>query len=286
MTITSTMTASTSNIPRGPVEVELNFFEPPTDGGQPIQYAEEPPAGEPAANYHRPVIQVTLTDIRGQESQYNLDDHAFQCLPGALSGIPDEIFLSDDQIKATFYPKVEQLLLDHVEGAHRVVIFHHAVRMDRHNSPTHCKPLLAVHADQTAQASAAYVRSHIPDPTDAAALLGGRYRIINVWKPLNGPVESSPLAFASGNSVDASDCFPIELRLASYTSETVGVRYNPGQKWMYWSGMENEDSLLLKCSDSKHDVPFQVPHSAFADPRSPPGAKPRESIEVRALVFG
>jgi hypothetical protein len=29
-----------------------------------------------------------------------------------------------------------------------------------------------------------------------------------------------------------------------------------------------------------------VPHTAFVDPRTPKGAKGRESIEVRALVYG
>ena len=30
----------------------------------------------------------------------------------------------------------------------------------------------------------------------------------------------------------------------------------------------------------------RVPHTAFVDPRTPEGAPGRESIEVRALVFG
>jgi hypothetical protein len=70
----------------------------------------------------------------------------------------------------------------------------------------------------------------------------------------------------------------------------MGVKFNPGQKWFYWSGMTGDERLLLKCSDSKGDrdgdVAQWVPHTAFVDGRTPEGARPRESIEVRALVFG
>ncbi|GFF36823.1 hypothetical protein IFM61606_00752 [Aspergillus udagawae] len=279
----------TEPIPRGSVEVALNFFEPPVDGSPPFQYAQEPPPGQPASNYTQPTVHASLTDIRGQESKYNLDHDAFQCLQSvqSLSEIPYETFLADDQIKEIYYPAVERLLLEHVTGAHKVVVFHHVVRMDRPDNPINRRPLLTVHADQTPRAAVATIRQHIRGPEEVALLLRSRYRIINVWKPINGAVESSPLAFASGSSVDPADLVPIELRFPNEISESVGVKYNAKQRWLYWSGMENNECLLLKCSDSLENVPaVQVPHSAFIDPRSRPGAKPRESIEIRALVFG
>jgi len=48
--------------------------------------------------------------------------------------------------------------------------------------------------------------------------------------------------------------------------------------------MKNNERLLLECFDSEKNG--RVPHTAFVDPRSPKGARERESIEVRALVFG
>jgi hypothetical protein len=44
--------------------------------------------------------------------------------------------------------------------------------------------------------------------------------------------------------------------------------------------------ILLKCYDSKEDgrARFSA-HSAFDDPTTRPDAAPRESIEIRALVF-
>ena len=44
--------------------------------------------------------------------------------------------------------------------------------------------------------------------------------------------------------------------------------------------------LLLKCFDSNTDGRARfAPHTAFVDPTTPPDAPPRESIELRTLVF-
>ena len=84
------------------------------------------------------------------------------------------------------------------------------------------------------------------------------------------------------------DLVGVEHRYPDRTGETAGVQYNAGQRWWYWSGMRNEERLLLKCFDSDETVGRwgRVPHTAFVDPRTPEGAVGRESIEVRALVFG
>jgi hypothetical protein len=43
---------------------------------------------------------------------------------------------------------------------------------------------------------------------------------------------------------------------------------------------------LLKCYDSATDGRTRFgPHTAFVDPTTPAGTPPRESIELRTLVF-
>lgn len=276
---------SADYVPRGQVEAELNFFESPADGSVPYQYAQQPENGESMLNYGQPAIKVQIGDIRGNESNYTLDNDAFQALQNVFPNVPYETFLSDSQVERTYYPQVEKLLLDRVDGAHTVIVFDHVIR--RQQNTDHTKPLFTAHADQTAKAANRRVRLSVPDQDKAEQFLQGRYRIINVWKPINGTVQSCPLAVASGSSVHPDDLVPIEFRLPHRTGEIVGVRHGTGQKWLYWSGMGNEECLLLKCNDnSEGAVAPQVPHSAFEDPRTPPGAKERESIEVRALVFG
>jgi len=132
------------------------------------------------------------------------------------------------------------------------------------------------------------VRHHIADPAEAERLLQGRYRIVNVWRPLNGAVQSFPLAFADSASVADEDLVGIEHRYPDRTGETAGVRWSERQRWFYWSGMTGGERLLLKCFDSEggEGARGRAPHSAFVHPRTPVGARARESIEVRALVFG
>ncbi|KAI9926164.1 hypothetical protein ASPWEDRAFT_114858 [Aspergillus wentii DTO 134E9] len=273
-------------IPRGPVEATLNFFEYPVDGSVPYQYGQQPEDGSPMLNYRQPALPVSLSDMRGQEDKYTLDKDAVQTLQHVFPTIPYETFDSDEAVEQVYYPEVEKLLLNRIPGAHTIVIFDHVIR--RQQNTDHTKPLFTAHADQTAKAAARRVRLSVSDEAQAEQFLQGRYRIINVWKPINGAVQSCPLAVASGAHVHPADLVPIEFRLPHRTGEIVGVRHNPQQQWLYWSGMENDECLLLKCFDSTKapEVAVAVPHSAFEDPRTPLGARDRESIEVRALVFG
>ncbi len=56
--------------------------------------------------------------------------------------------------------------------------------------------------------------------------------------------------------------------------------------WFYASAMREDEAMLSKCFDSAEDGRARfVPHSAFVDPTTPVGASPRESIELRTLVF-
>lgn len=269
-----------SYIPRGPVETTLNFFRDPEDGSKPHNYVEKPPEGQPQRNFGATEVTLTLQDIRDRESDFHLEKDAFQ----AIKGVPSEEkdFTDDEHIKAVYYPEVVKLLLDNVPGAHKVTLFDHTIRRSNPDAPR--APVTRVHVDQTARSTEWRVRLH--DADEAEELLKGRYRIINVWRPLNGPVQASPLGFASADTTEDSDLVPVEHRYPHRTGETAAVRHNKGQQFYYWSGMQNDERLFLKCFDSKDGVGQRVPHTAFIDPRTPEGARGRESIEVRALVYG
>ncbi|MCJ1227689.1 hypothetical protein MMC12_004345 [Toensbergia leucococca] len=269
-----------SYIPRGPVTADLKFYAPPADGSKPFNYVEAPPAGQPQRNFGDKDVPVTLCDIRGQESSFSINTNAFQALSNISSN--EHSFSNDAAIKQTYYPEVEKLILEHVPGATRVLLFDHTIR--RADPGASRAPVTRVHIDQTPAAAEARVRNHLPDE-EAEQLLKGRYRIINVWRPLNGPVQSFPLGFADSTTVGDDSLVGIEHRYPDRTGETAAVKHTKEQRWYYWSGMQDSERLLLECFDSKN-LGARVPHTAFVDPRTPDGAKPRESIEVRALVFG
>lgn len=282
---------SSDRVPRGPTTAQLTFYKAPADGTPPHNYVEAPPPGQKKYNYGEDVREVSLTDIRGQESHFTLDKDAFQAVQNVPSSpsITYETFSSDVSIRADYYPEVERLLLTTLPGAYKVIIFDHTIR--RQDPAAHRQPVNRAHADQTPQAARQRVLQHITDPAEAERIFqdGTRYRIINVWRPLagTGAVESTPLAFASAQSVDAeTDLVAIEHRYPTWSGETYGVKFNENQKWYYWSGINGDEGerLLLQCADSV--TGRRVPHTAFWDSRSRQDAKPRESIEVRALVLG
>ena len=266
-------------IPRGTVETQLTFYGPPADGSAPFNYVEKPPEGQPQRNYTEDIHNVTIHDIRGHESEYDFNVSGF----GVIQNIPDSAekeFTSDDSIKEKYYPEVEKLLLENVPGAKRVFFFDHTVRRSNPGAPR--APVTRAHIDQTRASAEQRVHYHMGD--EAEKLLRDRVRLINVWRPLNGPVVASPLAYADSRTVPDDQLAGVQHRYPHRTGETAGVKYSPEGKWHYLSGMKNDETILLQCYDSRDGA--RTPHSAFVDPRTQQDWPGRESIEVRALVFG
>jgi hypothetical protein len=276
-------------VAHGPITTKLNFSLHPPEGQVAFNYTSKPPPGEPQNNLERESHEVKVEDVRGHESEYTLDRDAFQIIQGVPESAEKD-FTDDESIKTKYYPEVEKLLLDHIPGSNRIFIFDHTIRRADPDAPR--KAVQFTHIDQTQWSAEKRVRTHMGD--DAEKLLQGRFRIVNVWRPLNKkPIESMPLAFASSHTVEQKDLIPVEHRYPhGYTGETAAVAHNPGQKWYYLSGMAGDERLLLECFDSeavKEGTTVQggrVPHTAFDHPLTPPDAEGRESIEVRALVFG
>ncbi|KAF2721274.1 hypothetical protein K431DRAFT_285099 [Polychaeton citri CBS 116435] len=277
----STISLKGIEIPRGPIETTLSFFkDSDSKDGQPwYNYVEPQPEGTPQNNYAIEDQRVTINDLRGHEAELDLDTWGFRTVQGVESAERD--FDDDARIERAYYPEVERLLLDSLPGTpRRVFIFDHTVR--RSGPGAKRSPVNRAHIDQTAKAAATRVRLHMGD--EAEELLQGRYRLVNVWRPINGPVVASPLAYADSRSVPDEDIVPVEHRYPHRTGETAGVKYTDKGKWYYLSGMTNDERILLQCYDSQKGA--RTPHTAFTDSRTEKDWPGRESIEVRALVFG
>jgi hypothetical protein len=274
------LTSAQKDAPKGSVQAELVFFKDPEDGAKPFNYVGEPPAGQPQRNYGTDSQILDINDIRDSPTTFSLDTAGFAALPDIPSVLSYEDFEDDETIKAKYYPEIEKLLLEKTPGApNRVFIFDHTIRRTRPGSNR--EPVTRAHIDQTAPSTTARVHFHLPDEADE--LLKSRVRIINVWRPLAGPVRAFPLAMADSRSVPADDLVGVEHRYPDRTGETAGVRSSKGQEWWYLSGMNTDERILLQCFDTR-GTGARVAHSAFVDPRSEVG-EGRESIEVRALVF-
>lgn len=83
-----------------------------------------------------------------------------------------------------------------------------------------------------------------------------------------------------------SDLVGLPMVYPDRRGETYAVKPNPAHRWYYKYAQRPDEVMLIKCYDSRADegLARRVPHSAFINPAEE-GGEPRQSIEVRALVF-
>jgi hypothetical protein len=265
------------------VVAELNYLAPTRE--KPRTYAYDPPAGEPKSTAIAQAVEVAISDGRSIRDRFSLDKEGFTLVDQQTS-VRD--FSDEDDIRKTYYPEAIDFIRTHL-CADRVVVFDHTVRRrvegvadNRGGGPR--QPATRVHVDQTSQSGRNRVFEHLPDEADE--LLRGRVQVINLWRPIKGPLRDAPLAMCDGSSVAESDLVASDLIYPTRRGETYSVTYSPEHKWFYFPEMEVNQALLLKCYDSATDGRTRFgPHTAFIDPTTPADAPPRESIELRALVF-
>jgi len=226
---------------------------------------------------------MRIRDGRPLAGRLSLDEHGFLFVEHKTR-VAD--FFDPGQLKAVYYPEVERLIRE-VSGASRVVLFDHTLRSGdegEREARLVREPVLSAHNDYTEWSGPQRVRDILPD--EAEKLLVGRFAIIQVWRAINQPIQSNPLAIADAKSVAFEDLLLAERRYPGRVGQTYRLMYNPNHRWYYFPRMRRDEALVFKVYDSAKDGRARfTPHTSFDDPQSPPGAPPRQSIEARALAF-
>jgi hypothetical protein len=180
-------------------------------------------------------------------------------------------------------------VLAEATGARRVFVFDHTVRrrvrgIDDRAPGTPRQPAIRVHVDHTAKSGPQRVRDLLG--AEAEELLRGRVQVINLWRPIRGPLRDAPLAVCDARSVAPGDLVPSDLVYRDWVGQTYDVTYNPQHRWFYVPDMLPDEALLLKCYDSATDGRARfAPHTTFEDSTASADVAPRESIELRTFVF-
>jgi hypothetical protein len=265
------------------VQGELNYLARMTE--RPRNYTYDPPPGVPRSNVVHETHVVPVYDLRAIEADISLDREGFELL-GQRSIVRD--FYDENEVRTVYYPEAERFIAE-ATGASRVFIFDHTVRRrvtgaeDRAAGAPR-QPATRVHVDHTATSGPQRVRDFLG--AEADELLQGRMQVINLWRPIRGPLRDWPLAVCDALSVAPEDLVPSDLVYRDRVGETYGVTFNPAHRWFYVPEMQPDEALLLKCYDSEMDGRARfMPHTAFEDPTAPKDAAPRESIELRTFVF-
>lgn len=228
---------------------------------------------------------VSIHDARPIADKLDLDREGFAFMrrETAVSDLYD-----DEAVRRMYYPEMEKLVAE-VTGASKVIVFDHTQRIDDPEIRAKTKrrpPAAYVHNDFTATSAAQRVRDLLPHD-EAEARLQKRYASINVWRPIRGPVQTAPLLICGYGDLADEDLMTVERH---YPDGRIGriytVAFNPQQRWYYFPEMERDEIVLLKCFDSLTDGTARwTAHGAFQPPGVKPGTPPRQSIEIRTLLF-
>ncbi len=263
------------------VVAPLNFLVPMAE--KPVAYNYEPPPGVPQRTGRGEEHWVRIRDARPLIGRLSLDKEGFVLLRHQTAMTN---FYNEEEIKSVYYPECERVMRE-ATGAVRVVAFDHIVRnaaVAAIKGSAIKMPAKRVHNDYTAWSSPQRVRDLMG--AEAEELLENRFAIINLWRPIRGPLLESPLALCDAESLAEENLIANDLKYPDRTGETYSITYNPDQRYYYFPKMQPDEAVLIRCFDSALKGPHRFSaHTGFDDPESPADAPPRESIEVRTLVF-
>ena len=259
--------------------------------------------GVGSKNYPCSSHPALIRDVRAHPDRapFRLSVESFKLLRD-LPPPPNVDITNDDQVKAVYSEVAKQLVLAHVPGIQEVVVFDQTVRRASADAKL-SRPVKKVHVDQSFNAGFLRAEAHLPKE-QADAVRQGRLRlcIINVWRPLRGPICDHPLCLAESPSIPDSDLVEIDHLYHHRKGETYHCRYRgvTDHRFWYLSSMETSDVWMIQCFDSmldRHGRRRRCVHASFEMIESSDGScesnaqgcqegNSRESVEVRCLVLG
>ena len=194
--------------------------------------------------------RMRVEDGRALAGTFSLDKNGFQFVEHKTA-VAD--FFDKDKLAAAYFPEVAKLIRE-VSGASRVHVFDFTLRSGaeaEREEKLIREPVLSAHNDYTEWSGPQRVRDLLPQ--EAERLLAGRFAIIQVWRAINQPIRSNPLAIADARSVAFGDLLAAERRYPHRVGETYQVRYNPDHRWFYFPEMRRDEALVFKVYDSAKD---------------------------------
>lgn len=219
--------------------------------------------------------KINVVDLRGAKSSvsFDADGIAFVHKPTAVTDF------SNSKAWETAYNEDLTALLKAQIGAKEVIVFDHTVRVD---DPTAARrPARNVHNDYN-QAGAEQRLIDIVGEERALDFHAAGYGFVNVWRPIEHVIQSSPLGFIRPDSMMEDDWMDIGLIYPDRFGQILGVAENPAHKWFYQSHMTPDEVVLFNIYDNTGRP--HLAHSALDMAGDDKASVPRKSIESRTLV--
>src|SRR6476660_7394452 len=228
--------------------------------------------------------EMVVRNGRPLRDTFDLDTHGFVFVDHHTRM---QNFGDEDERKRVYDPEMQALVKKH-SGASDVIVFDHTIRIsdDESQRVTGARPTVkGVHNDYTEKPAPIRLREIVGD-AEAERRMKKRWAIIQVWRPIRGPVMIDPLGICDGRSIPRKGFIRVERRYKYRTGEVYHIAYDPNHAWFYFPHMQRDEALIFKVFDSDaRKVSRFTAHIVFNDPATPQNPPPRESIETRTFAF-
>ncbi len=264
------------------IRARFNYVVPM---GQPaVRYIDWPEMEHLAVPPQYELHEMTILNGRPVRDTFELDTHGFVFVDHHTA-VKD--FADEAGRKVVYDAEVQALIKKH-SGASDVVVFDHTIRLtdDTSQRVAGARPTVkGVHNDYTERSAPIRLREIVGD-AEAERRMRKRWAIIQVWRPIRGPVMIDPLGICDGRSIPQKGFIRVERRYKYRTGEVYHIAHDPNHTWFWFPNMNRNEALIFKVFDSDASKPSRfTAHSAFDDPNTPPDAPPRESMETRTFAF-
>ncbi|KAK4864957.1 hypothetical protein LT330_001580 [Penicillium expansum] len=261
------------------------------------------------------VPDCPLTDVRTVENKPELDTSGFEWMKQdfpfqtGLRTVDDvEMQIEEQRAVLDNYLSTMSEFLRQRLGCEKVVCWDWRVRRSKRTLPRAAPNIYSlkdvdatdlratkinashiIHADGSPDWVQSSVLQKVVEADEAALAKSKNYRtrVLTVWRPLVDVVQTDPLVCCDTRTLSEQDYDVIQKIMNDSVEESMYLKWSPNHQWYWMSDQTRDDVLIMTVWDSKR--PFErsaaVPHCSMVLPEHAPDAKPRESIELRFIVW-
>ena len=262
----------------------LSFIVP--QDTKPVFHSTALTGGEAKLFFEIEEVSVEVADMRAVKDKLSIDREGFE-LHSYMTEVND--LYDETAINTKYFAEIKSLLTERFDAS-QVCIFDVTRRSDATGGAQNLdglrKPATRVHVDNTVKSGPQRARDVLGEQEyERLAGAGAHIFQINVWRPIIGPVENSPLALADAGSIAEDELVATDQVFSDRVGEIYHIAHSGTQHWYYASQMDRDEVILIKGWDSIDDGrALFTPHGALEMIESRHNTLPRESIEVRTFV--
>ncbi|KAH8602774.1 hypothetical protein B0O99DRAFT_587850 [Bisporella sp. PMI_857] len=259
-------------------------FLPPRDGFDPDEQRLDNLEWEDHSD-------ISIEDIRDRKNQFRLDNCGFEVFDHETQFTKFE--LAEEVVQ--YKHETEEFLKDKMGAVHvrcydsrlRKNVLFQRNQLDLNDLLVKEGPARGVHNDITISSGPEVIQRYLSEEEKLSFLKPGyRIRIVNTWRSLVPVLEDRPLALCDSRSVKPHDLIATDRVIPDRVGEVYYLTYNENHKWYWLEHQTSSEPFVFVMYDTMEGSHARFcPHVSFINPRSPPDAQPRESIETRSIVI-